>query len=241
MSLLLPELAEGRCRALLKADNEWLSFLNSLAGQAAIAIENSTLFEDLQHSNTELSLAYDSTIGGWSRALALRDEKTEGHTLRVTDMAIEQASAFGISGGDLTQVRWGALLPDIGKMGVPDRILLKPGALTEEEWVIMKKHTTNAFEMLSPIRYIRSAIDIPYCHHEKWDGSGYPRGLKGKQIPLAARIFAVVDVYDALTSDRPYRKVWTKKKALAHIRSLSGSHFDPIVLKTCLESGLLGN
>ncbi|MBA4384580.1 MAG: hypothetical protein C0410_07570, partial [Anaerolinea sp.] len=149
-------------RSMLEPDDDWLDFLNSLAGQAAIAIDNATLFEDLQHSNTELSLAYDATIEGWSRALDLRDEETEGHTLRVTEKTIKLASLFGISGDDLIQIRWGALLHDIGKMGVPDRILLKPGALTEEEWVIMKKHTTNAFEMLSPIRYLRSAIDIPY-------------------------------------------------------------------------------
>lgn len=228
-------------RNKMEPGDDWLSFVYSLAGQAAIAIDNSTLFEDLQRLNTELSLAYDSTIEGWSRALDLRDEETEGHTQRVTDMTIKLASVFGISGDDLTQIRWGALLHDIGKMGVPDGILLKPGPLSAEEWVIMKKHTTYAFEMLSPIRYLRYAIDIPYCHHEKWDGTGYPRGLKGDQIPLSARIFAVVDVWDALSSDRPYRLAWPKKKIITHIRSLSGTHFDPKVLKTCLESGLLGN
>jgi len=144
-----------------------------------------------------------------------------------------------LSEADLVQVRWGALLHDIGKMGVPDGILLKPGPLTDEEWVAMKKHPSFAYEMLSPIRYLRLALDIPYCHHEKWDGSGYPHGLKGTQIPLVARIFAVVDVWDALTSDRPYRAAWPEEKVLDHIRSLVGTHFDPQVVKICLESGLL--
>lgn len=226
-------------RSMLEPDDEWLSFLNSLAGQAAIAIDNSSLFDDLQRSNIELSLAYDATIEGWSRALDLRDEETEGHTLRVTEMTLKLASSFGINGEDLIQIRWGALLHDIGKMGVPDKILLKPGPLSDEEWVIMKKHPTYAYEMLSPIRYLRSAMDIPYCHHEKWDGTGYPRGLKGEQIPLSARIFAIIDVWDALRSDRPYREAWPAEKVLAHLQSLSGTHFDPAVLKICLDSGTM--
>ena len=226
-------------RTALEPDAEWFDFLNTLAGQAAIAIENSTLFESLQRSNSELTLAYDATIEGWSHALDLRDKETEGHTQRVTEMTVKLARAFGLSEAELVQVRWGALLHDIGKMGVPDGILLKPGPLTDEEWVVMKKHPTFAYEMLSPIRYLRLALDIPYCHHEKWDGSGYPRGLKGAQIPLVARIFAVVDVWDALTSDRPYRAAWPEEKVLDHIRSLVGTHFDPKVVKICLESGLL--
>ena len=188
------------------------------------------LFEGLQSSNLELSLAYDATIEGWSRALDLRDKETEGHTLRVTQMTIDLARAFGLSEEELVQVRWGALLHDIGKMGVPDGILLKPGALTEDEWVAMKKHPRFAYELLSPVRYLRLALDIPYCHHEKWDGTGYPRGLKGTQIPLVARIFAVVDVWDALKSDRPYRAGWEEEKILEHIRALSGTHFDPQVV-----------
>lgn len=228
-------------RATYELDNECLGFLKSLAGQAAIAIDNSTLFEDLQHSNMELSLAYDATIEGWSRALDLRDQETEGHTQRVTDMAVKLSSKFGFSNDDLLQIRRGALLHDIGKMGVPDKILLKPGPLTDEEWVIMKKHPTYAFEMLSPIRYLRSAIDIPYCHHEKWDGTGYPRGLIGDQIPLSARIFALVDVWDALRSNRPYRAAWSFEKVMSHIHSLSGTHFDPKVLEICLESNLFNN
>jgi putative nucleotidyltransferase with HDIG domain len=169
----------------------------------------------------------------------LRDNETEGHTQRVTELTLKLGYHFGLTNEELMQARRGALLHDIGKMGVPDGILLKPGPLTDEEWVIMKKHTNFAYEMLSPIHYLRGAIDIPYCHHEKWDGTGYPRGLRGEQIPLAARIFAVVDVWDALTSDRVYRAAWPQEKALEHIRSLAGTHFDPQVVKVYLESGLL--
>jgi PAS domain S-box-containing protein len=223
----------------LEPNREWLDFLNTLAGQAAIAIDVVQLFDSLQRSNVELTMAYDATIEGWSHALDLRDKETEGHTQRVTEMTVNLGRAFGLSDEELVQVRWGALLHDIGKMGVPDGILLKPGPLTDEEWVAMKKHPGFAYEMLSPIHYLRAALDIPYCHHEKWDGTGYPRGLKGEQIPLVARIFAVVDVWDALTSDRPYRAAWPEEKVLDHIRSLAGTHFDPQVVKICLESGLL--
>ncbi|MFH1184011.1 MAG: HD domain-containing phosphohydrolase [Chloroflexota bacterium] len=217
-------------RAVLQPDAEWLDFLNALAGQAAIALENSELFEGLQRSNVELTLAYDATIEGWSHALDLRDQETEGHTQRVAELTLKLARDFGFSGADLMQIRWGALLHDIGKMGVPDGILLKPGPLTDEEWVTMKKHPTFAHDMLAPIGYLRLALDIPYCHHEKWDGTGYPRGLKGEQIPMPARAFAVVDVWDALTSDRPYRKAWSRPDALEYIRAQSGKHFDPRVV-----------
>ncbi len=226
-------------RAPLEPDEEWLHFLHTLAGQAAIAIDNATLFDGLQHSNIELGLAYDATIEGWSHALDLRDEETEGHTKRVTDMTLRLADLFGLGDDQLVHVRRGALLHDIGKMGVPDHILLKPGQLTDEEWVIMRKHPQFAFDMLAPIRYLQPALDIPYCHHEKWDGTGYPRGLKGEQIPLVARIFAIVDVWDALASDRPYRAAWTQEKILEHIQSLSGTHFDPQIVKIVLESGVL--
>jgi len=226
-------------RSEIDETDEWLKFLITLANQAAIAIDSSSLFNDLEHSNTELTQAYDATIQGWSKALDLRDKETEGHTLRVAELTIKLGRLFGLSEENLIHVRRGALLHDIGKMGVPDGILLKPGPLTDEEWVIMKKHPTFAYELLYPIHYLRPAVDIPYCHHEKWDGKGYPRGLSRKQIPLAARIFAVVDVWDALTSDRPYREAWPEEKVLAHIRSLAGTHFDPQVAAICLESGLL--
>jgi PAS domain S-box-containing protein/putative nucleotidyltransferase with HDIG domain len=223
-------------RAALEPDQEWFDFLNALAGQTAIAIENSTLFESLQRSNMDLAMAYDATIEGWSHALDLRDKETEGHTQRVTETTVKLARAFGMSEADLVQVRWGALLHDIGKMGVPDGILHKPGPLSEEEWGAMKKHPTFAYEMLAPIGYLRLALDIPYCHHEKWDGSGYPRGLKGAQIPLIARIFAVVDVWDALRSDRPYRAAWTEEKALEYIQDSSGGYFDPHVVDVVMQN-----
>ncbi len=222
-------------RKHLEPDNEWYDFLNSLAGQAAIAIENASLYESQQRTYQELTLAYDATIEGWSHALDLRDKETEGHSLRVTDLTLKLAGAFVLNNDELIQIRWGALLHDIGKMGVPDGILLKPGPLTDEEWVVMRKHPSFAYEMLSPIHYLRQALDIPYSHHEKWDGSGYPQGLKGKQIPLAARIFAVVDVWDALRSDRPYRSAWPDEKAYNHIRSLSGTHFDPQIVEVFLK------
>ncbi|HVF24253.1 MAG TPA: PAS domain S-box protein, partial [Anaerolineales bacterium] len=222
-------------RSALNIDPEWLDYLETLAGQAAIAIENANLFEDLQHSNSELFQAYDATIEGWSHALDLRDKETEGHTLRVTEMTLELARRFAFTDEQLRYVRWGALLHDIGKMGVPDHILLKPDKLTDEEWERMKQHPVFALEMLSPISYLKSALDIPYCHHEKWDGTGYPRGLKGDVIPLAARLFAIVDVWDALRSDRPYRHGWSVEETLEHIKSLSGTHFDPKVVEHFLE------
>jgi len=222
-------------RSVLVGDPEWLDFLETLAGQAAIAVHEAALFENLQHSNRELFQAYDATIEGWSRALDLRDKETEGHTQRVTEMTLALARKYNFNDEELQNIRWGALLHDIGKMGVPDGILLKPDKLTEEEWVSMKRHPVFAFEMLSPIAYLKSALDIPYCHHEKWDGTGYPRGLKGEEIPLVARLFAVVDVWDALRSDRPYRPAWPVEKAREYIRTEAGSHFDPEVVEYFLE------
>jgi putative nucleotidyltransferase with HDIG domain len=216
-------------------DPAWLDFLNTLAGQAAVGIDNIQLFDELQRSNANLSMAYEATIEGWSRALDLRDRETEGHTQRVAEMAIALARAAGVPEAQLQDVRRGALLHDIGKMGVPDSILLKPGPLTEDEWAIMRQHPALAQSMLAPIRYLHGALDIPWCHHEKWDGTGYPRGLKGDQIPLAARVFALADVFDALTSDRPYRAAWTEQRALEYIRENAGSYFDPALTKLFLE------
>lgn len=243
----VPLIAKGQVMGVLEIfhrkhlvrDAEWLDFLKALAAQAAIAIDNVTLFANLQHSNSELFQAYDATIEGWSRALELRDDETEGHSQRVAVLTVKLARLFGLGDAELVQVRWGALLHDIGKMGIPDGILLKHDTLSEAEWVVMKKHTVFAYEMLSPIRYLRSALDIPYAHHEKWDGSGYPLGLKGEQIPLVARIFAVVDVWDALRSDRHYRSSWSVAKVRKHLRSLAGTHFDPRVVKVCLDSDVL--
>jgi response regulator RpfG family c-di-GMP phosphodiesterase len=221
-------------RSVVAHDQEWLGFLEALTGQAAIAIDNSTLFDNLQRANVELSLSYDATIEGWSRALDLRDKETEGHSRRVTELTLRVADILGVSDEKQVHMRRGALLHDIGKMGIPDRILLKPGKLDDEEWVIMKKHPQFAHELLFPVEYLRPALDIPYCHHEKWDGTGYPQGLKGEQIPLAARIFAAVDIYDAMRSDRPYHNPTPKEKVLDHIRSLAGSHLDPRVVEAFL-------
>jgi PAS domain S-box-containing protein len=234
-----PLLVKGKVKGVLEVfsttqmshDKEWIDFFKALAQQTAIAVDNDYLFIGLKKTNSELFQAYESTIEGWSNALDLRDKETENHSLRVTEMTVRLCQAAGMSSKTLIQVRRGALLHDIGKMGIPDRILLKIEKLTVEEWEIIRKHPVYAFELLSPIEYLRPALDIPYCHHEKWDGSGYPRGLKGDQIPFSARVFAVVDVYDALLSDRPYRKGWPKEKVYDHIRSLSGTHFDPEAVK----------
>jgi PAS domain S-box-containing protein len=239
----VPLVAKGQMQGVLEvfqrvpfaAEDDWRNFLETLAGQAAIAVDSARLFEDLQRSNLDLSLAYDATIEGWSRALDLRDKETEGHTRRVTEWTERLGRAMGIRDSELLQMRRGALLHDIGKMGLPDSVLLKPGQLTDEEWVLMRQHPQLAFEMLSPIGYLRPALSIPGCHHEKWDGTGYPRGLKGEQIPLEARIFAVVDVWDALTSDRPYRKAWTVEQALHYIREQAGHHFDPQAVELFLR------
>jgi putative nucleotidyltransferase with HDIG domain len=241
---VMPLLSKGQIKGVMEVfshsemllDQEWQDFLESISGQAAIAIDNATLFDDLQRSNVELKLAYDATIEGWSRALDLRDRETEGHTKRVTEMTERLAQTVNVSDADLVHIRRGALLHDIGKMGVPDYILLKTGKLNEEEWVIMRKHPQYAYDMLAPITYLRPALDIPYCHHERWDGAGYPRGLKGEQIPLAARIFAVVDVWDATTAGRIYHPPWPKNEALKYIYSLSGKQFDPMVVECFIEA-----
>ena len=222
-------------RAPLDADRDWQAFFQGLAEQTAIAIDSATLFTNLERSNADLKLAYDATIVGWSHALDLRDKETQGHTQRVTQGTIQLARAYGLGEDAIVHIRRGALLHDMGKMGVPDNIIRKPGPLTEEEWVSMRKHPLYAYDMLAPIAYLRLALDIPYCHHEKWDGSGYPRQLRGEQIPLPARIFAVVDVWDALTSERPYRKAWTEGDARMYIHDQAGIHFDPEVVSIFLR------
>ena len=214
-------------RTPLHTDREWLEFLEALSTQAAIAVDNAQLFDRLERSNLQLSLAYDATIAGWSRALDLRDKQTEGHTQRVSEMTVRLARGVGIDEAALVHVWRGGLLHDMGKIGIPDAILLKPGQLNKDEWAIMRQHPQIAYDMLSPIVYLRPALDIPNYHHEKWDGTGYPHELKGEQIPLAARVFAVVDVWDALLSDRPYRPAWPREKALTYVREQSGKHFDP--------------
>ena len=189
----------------------------------------------IQRLNAELLHAYDETLEGWSRALDMRDRETEGHTRRVTEMTLRLASGLGFTDEQLVHVRRGALLHDIGKMGVPDAILLKPGPLTAEEWAIMRLHPGHAYQMLAPIAFLRPALDIPYCHHERWDGAGYPRGLRGDQIPFAARVFAVVDVWDALRSHRPYRSAWPDAQVRAHLLAEAGRHFEPRVVEAFLK------
>ncbi|NCC33311.1 MAG: PAS domain S-box protein, partial [Chloroflexia bacterium] len=241
--IAVPLIAKGQVRGVLEVfhrsalgfESEWLDFLETLAGQAAVAVDNAELFERMQRANLDMTLAYDTTLEGWSRALELRDKETEGHSQRVTEMTVQLARAMGISEEEIVHIRRGALLHDIGKMGIPDAILLKPGPLTEAERDVIKLHPGYAYELLRPIPFLRQAIDIPFCHHEKWDGTGYPRGLRGLEIPLAARIFAVADVYDAVTSDRPYQRAWSHEKAIAMIREETGAHFDPDVVTIFLQ------
>ena len=189
----------------------------------------------LREANEHLLAAYEETIEGLSHALDLRDKETEGHSLRVTELTIRLAQAEGLTEEEITHIRRGALLHDMGKIGVPDAILQKPAALSDEEWSVMRKHPQYVYDMLYSVQYLRPALSIPYCHHEKWDGTGYPRGLKGEQIPISARLFAVADVWDALTSDRPYRAAWSRQEALDFIREQSGSHFDPQVVELFLR------
>ncbi|TLN17653.1 GAF domain-containing protein, partial [bacterium] len=222
-------------RSTLNPEYEWLQLMEALSVQAAIAINNAELFEQLQLSNQELVQAYDTTLEGWARALELRDRETEGHSRRVTALTVRLAKRMGFSDAQLVHVRRGALLHDIGKMGIPDGILFKPGLLDEKEWEIMRMHPTYAYQLLAPIAYLQSALEIPYSHHERWDGTGYPLRLKGEEIPLAARIFAVVDVWDALISDRPYQQAWEAQKIRDYLQELAGKQLDARVVKAFLE------
>ncbi len=239
----VPLIAKGQIKGVLEvfhrtplpASPEWIEFFESLALQTAIAIDNATLFEGLQRSNLELSLATDATIEGWSHALELRDRETEGHTQRVAELTLRLARAMGVSESELVHLRRGALLHDIGKMGIPDSILLKAGPLTQDEWIVMRKHPVYAYELLLRVDFLRQALDIPYYHHEKWDGTGYPQGLSGEQIPFAARLFAIVDVWDALSSDRPYSKAWSRARILDYLQEQAGRHFDPRVVQAFIE------
>jgi HD-GYP domain-containing protein (c-di-GMP phosphodiesterase class II) len=214
---------------------EWLDFIELMAAQAAIAIDNASLFHDLQRTCRELTLSYDATLEGWGRTLEFRDEDTQGHTERVANMAVQLARLMDLDDREIINLRRGAMLHDIGKIGIPDSILLKPGPLTDEEREVMQRHTVYANELLKPIPFLRPALDIPYCHHEKWDGSGTPRGLRGDEIPLAARIFTVVDVWDALMTDRPYRSGWPLSKVKEYLQEHSGTDFDPQVVAIFLR------
>lgn len=225
-------------RSSLQVEEELRGFLEALAGQAAIAIDNATLFQEMERSHQELSLAYEATLEGWAKALELRDLETKGHSQRVTVLTLELARRLGVPETDLVHFYRGALLHDIGKLAIPDAILFKQGSFTEEEWEIMRRHPVCAHHMISAIPYLRPALDIPYCHHERWDGSGYPRGLRGEEIPLAARIFAVVDVWDAMNSHRPYRPAMAPEKVIQHLEEQAGILFDPKVVAVFLDEVL---
>lgn len=218
-----------------RIENADVELLNAIADMTASALRRISLHERIKSFNVELMEAYDSTLEGWARALELRDSDLEGHTRRVTDLAIRVGEALGLDHEALVQLRRGALLHDIGKMAIPDSILLKEEPLTNDEWRIMRRHPEFARDMLRNIRFLKQAVEIPYCHHERWDGSGYPRGLVGEDIPLTARIFAVVDVWDAVRSDRPYREAWPTDRAIRHLESNSGTLFDPKVVETFLR------
>lgn len=231
-------LIELYSRGTIVRSTAWHEYSETLVRHAMIAIDNDQLVSRLEKSNADLAEAYEASLEGWSHALDLRDHETEGHTKRVAAMTIYLARRMGYHDEQLVHIRRGALLHDIGKMGVPDSILLKPGALTDEEWKIMRMHPVYAYELLYPIEYLRPAIDIPYCHHERWDGTGYPRGLKGPEIPKAARLFAVADIWDALQSDRPYRSAWKPDQIREYIKSLSGTHLEPSIVDAFLEIDL---
>lgn len=221
-------------------DGDDLEFSLQLGNQIANVIENVRMVDGLKTANRNIADAYDATLAGWARALELRDLETEGHTQRVVKWTLDLTRSFHLDDDTLTQIYRGALLHDIGKMGIPDSILLKPGPLDSDELIIMRRHPVYAYEMLKSINYLKPALDIPYSHHEKWDGSGYPQGLSREEIPLSARIFCVVDVWDALTSKRPYRDALPPERALEYITSESGKHFDPLVVERFLSivSGL---
>lgn len=243
---VVPLLSKGKTKGVLEIYHsdtitpspEWLEFLEALAGQAALAVETTELHDEIEQTRRELTEAYNAIIQGWSQALALRDVETIDHTRRVTEMTLQLARAMGVDEKELVHIRRGAQLHDIGKIGIPDSILLKPGPLSNSEWEVMRRHPTYAYELLTPIEYLRPAQHIPYCHHERWDGSGYPRGLHAEEIPLAARIFAVVDVFDALTSDRPYRRAWPEAKALEYIQQQTNKQFDPRVVGVFLDQSI---
>lgn len=202
---------------------------------AVMAKTFNQMINSVKESKDKIIESYDSTLEGWSRALDLRSEETKGHTDRVLELMIKTSQALGINGESLVNIRRGTLLHDIGKMGIPDRILNKTGKLTDDEWEIMRNHPTFAYDILKDIHFLQPALTIPYCHHERWDGKGYPRGIKGEDIPLEARIFALVDVWDAITNDRVYRKAMSKEEAIQTIQTGAGTHFDPQITKIFLD------
>ncbi|MDD5370196.1 MAG: GAF domain-containing protein [Anaerolineaceae bacterium] len=239
----IPLTAKGEIKGLIELysreclfpDEEWFEFLQAVASRAAIAVDNAALFDRLQRSNAELTVAYDATIEGWAHALELREQEINGHTRHVSEWSLHLARYAGFTDEEIVHLRRGVLLHDIGKMAIPDSILLKPGALTDAEWETMKLHPQYAYEMLSPIPYLHASLEIPYCHHEHWDGSGYPRGLSGEQIPRAARLFTVIDVWDALLSARPNREAWLEADVLTYLNDQAGKKLDPEFVALFLE------
>jgi HD-GYP domain-containing protein (c-di-GMP phosphodiesterase class II) len=227
------------CRSIIQPDDDWLDFLATIAGQAAVAIDGAYLFQDLQRTNAELSLAYDAIIESWAQVLELSSRESGAHAYRVVDLTLKLADKMGVENENLIHFRRGALLHDVGKLGISEHILNKPGPLDAAERNVIQGHPQLAYQLLLPIEYLAPALDIPHHHHERWDGSGYPDGLHGEEIPFSARLFAVVDVYDALTSDRPYRSAWSPQAALEHIERHSGTLFDPVVVKAFLQ--MMGN
>ena len=191
-------------------------------------------FERIQESEAELRRNYDLTLEAWAKVLEYRDKETEGHSRRLVELSSRLAEALGLSAEEITHLRRGALLHDIGKLAIPDDILLKPGALNDPERKMLEKHPIYAKQMLAQVSFLRPSIEVAYSHHERWDGLGYPEGLKSEEIPLSARIFAVVDQWDALTSDRPYRKAWTREKVIAYIQDNAGKIYDPQIVNVFL-------
>ena len=214
-------------RSSLNPNAAWVEAVRSWAPQAALALSNVLCVGRLQQSQARLTEAVDAIVEGWAHALELRDYEPAGHTARVARMTVDFARAAQVPEAQLVHIRRGAWLHDIGKMGIPDEILTKPESLTEADWVIMRRHPIIGYELLQPIEFLGPALDIPYCHHEKWDGTGYPRGLKGESIPLAARLFALVDVWDALSCNRPYREAWPEAKIHTYLQERADKQFDP--------------
>lgn len=238
--IFAPLIYEGEIKGMLNIVGPNLTesdtvTMQAFANQIAVALENAALVEKLNNANLELEAACQKTLAGWVRALDLRDNETEWHTQRTAEMTLQLAEHIGVPRQELPHLRRGALMHDIGKMAIPDNILRKPGPLSEAEWVVMKRHPLTAYEWLEGIDYLKPAVDIPYCHHEHWDGSGYGRGIIGSEIPFPARIFSVIDVWDAMRSDRPYRNAITEKETLLYIQEQSGKLFDPVVVNAFLN------
>jgi HD-GYP domain-containing protein (c-di-GMP phosphodiesterase class II) len=238
--IFVPLVFDGKVKGMLNIVGRNLTkkdvpTMQAFANQIAVALENARLVNRLQSAHDELETAYQATLEGWVKALDLRDEETEGHSQRVTETTVQLANFMGINQIQLPHIQRGALLHDIGKMAVPDNILRKPGPLDETEWKTMRQHPVTAWHWLSRIQYLHSALDIPHRHHERWNGSGYPDGLMRDEIPMSARVFAVVDVWDAMSSDRPYRKAIPKKQVLQHIGEQAGLLFDPQVADAFMQ------